>query len=276
LATNPLSGVRLTNTSGKHLLQGPVTVLDKGSYAGDARIDDVPPGQERLLSYGIDLDMRVDDTKRSETSAVLTAKIDRGMLILSRKFVNARTYAAENTTPRDKTLIIEHPVLRGWTLVDTPAPIETTPSVYRFKGFAAGNKVTMFTVKQELVSSQSIAMLPSDIGQLVLYSKTGEIPTAVRDAIAEAIRLKQATLDAQAEIAARTQRIADIGAEQTRIREDMKTVASSTEYYQRLLAKLNEQESSIESLQRDRDQLIAKRDAARTRLESYLSTLTVG
>ena len=36
---------------------GPVTVLDKGGYAGDARIDNVPPGQERLLSYGIDLDM---------------------------------------------------------------------------------------------------------------------------------------------------------------------------------------------------------------------------
>jgi len=42
------------NTTGKHLLQGPVTVLDGGSYAGDARIDDLPPGQERLISYGVD------------------------------------------------------------------------------------------------------------------------------------------------------------------------------------------------------------------------------
>src|SRR6185436_19001077 len=65
LRTNPLNGVRLKNTTGKHLLQGPVTVLEKGAYAGDARVDNVPPGQERLLSYGIDLDVLVDNTKNS-------------------------------------------------------------------------------------------------------------------------------------------------------------------------------------------------------------------
>ena len=31
LRTNPLNGVRLKNTTGKHLLQGPVTVLDKAA-----------------------------------------------------------------------------------------------------------------------------------------------------------------------------------------------------------------------------------------------------
>ena len=68
LSTNPLNGVRLKNTTGKHLLQGPITVLDKNAYAGDARIDNVPPGQERLLSYGIDLEMTVDNTKNVQTS----------------------------------------------------------------------------------------------------------------------------------------------------------------------------------------------------------------
>jgi len=48
LRTNPLNGVRVKNTTGKHLLQGPVTVLEKGNYAGDARIDNLPAGQERL------------------------------------------------------------------------------------------------------------------------------------------------------------------------------------------------------------------------------------
>ena len=276
LATNPLVGVRLTNTSGKHLLQGPVTVLDKGGYAGDARIDDVPPGQERLLSYGIDLEMRVDDSKRSDTNAVRTAKIDKGSLIVTRKFVEARTYVADNQSAKDKTLVIEHPVLHGWKLVDTPSPIETTPSVYRFKGVVAAHKLSAFTVKQEVVTDQSIAMLPSDISLLLQYTKSGEIPAAVRGTIAEAIRLKQAVIDAQNDMNARAARINEITAEQTRIRENMKTVAQTTDYYQRLLGKLNAQESSIETMQRERDQLAATRDAARARLESYLSTLTVG
>src|SRR6185503_12754133 len=35
LARHPLNGVLLKNTTGKHLLQGPITVFAAGSYAGD-------------------------------------------------------------------------------------------------------------------------------------------------------------------------------------------------------------------------------------------------
>jgi hypothetical protein len=47
---SPLLGLRLKNTSGLHLLRGPVTVFEGSSYAGDARIADLQPGEERLLS----------------------------------------------------------------------------------------------------------------------------------------------------------------------------------------------------------------------------------
>src|SRR5678809_858185 len=69
---NPLNGARVKNTTGKHLLQGPVTVLDGPSYAGDARIDNVPPGQERLISYGVDLQVLVDGAKAEDTDVIQT------------------------------------------------------------------------------------------------------------------------------------------------------------------------------------------------------------
>jgi len=65
-------------------------------------------------------------------------------------------------------------------------------------------------------------------------------------------------------------------AEQARIRENMKTVGQTTEYYKRLLTKLNEQESSIERLQRERDELSKTRDAQRKELEDYVINLTIG
>lgn len=276
LRTNPLNGVRLKNTTGKHLLQGPVTVLDKGSYAGDARIDNVPPGQERLLSYGIDLDMVVDNTKNTESGAIVSAKIYQGSLIIDRKLVSSQEYAADNKTSKDKMLVIEHPIRQGWKLVDTQKPMETTPILYRFKGTATAGKVTTLTVREELVQSEAIGMINTDIAQLVRYDRTGEIPKAVRDAIAKAIQMKQAVLDVERQITARNQQIAEITQEQSRIRENMKTVAQATQYYERLLGKLNEQESSIETLQKERDGLVARRDVLRKQLEEYLSNLTVG
>lgn len=275
----PLNGVLLENTTGKHLLQGPVTVLDKGVYAGDARIDDVPPGQQRLLSYGIDLDMLVDDTKSTQNTTVLTAKIDKGVLTVSRKLVSSQEYAADNKTNNDKILVIERPRRSGWNLVDTQKPFETTPDVYRFKGTAVAHKVTVLTVNEEFVTNETIMLASAALDQLVFYSRTGsgagDIPQRVRDALGKAIQLKQSIADVEADINAHTQRVGEITAEQGRMRENMKAVAQSTEYYNRLLAKLNEQESSIESLQKERDALTAKRDALSHELDEYLSGLTV-
>src|SRR5437868_5995979 len=56
----PLIGYRLKNSSSLHLMQGPITVFDGGAYAGDARIEDLAPGQERLISYALDLKVEVD------------------------------------------------------------------------------------------------------------------------------------------------------------------------------------------------------------------------
>src|SRR6185437_13402826 len=279
LRSNPLNGVLFKNTTGKHLLQGPVTVLEKGVYAGDARIDDVPPGQERLLSYGIDLDMPVDDTKNTQNTTLLTAKIDKGVLIVSRKLVASQEYAADNKTNKDKILVIERPIRSGWKLVDTQKPFETTADLYRFKGTAVANKVTVLTVNEEVVTSETIMLASADLDQLVLYSRTGngagDIPQRVRDALGKAVQLRQSIADVEADINAHTQRVGEITAEQERIRENMKTVSQTTEYYNRLLAKLNEQESSIEGLQKERDALMARRDSLRKALHDYLNGLTV-
>jgi hypothetical protein len=276
LRRNPLNGVLLKNTSDKHLLQGPVTVLDKGEYAGDARIDDVGPGQERLLSYGIDLDMTVDNTKQASTNAITTATIRKGLLVLTRKLSYSVEYAADNKSDKDKMLVIEHQIRPGWHLVDTQSPMETTPTHYRFKGSAPANKISTLTVREEITQSETVAMVNATIDMLLVYNRNGEIPARVRDAIAKAARLRQAVADADRDINVRVQQINDITAEQNRIRENMKTVAPSTQYYERLLSKLNEQESSIEGLQRERAAITLKRDAARGELDDYLSNLTVG
>ena len=51
----PLLGLRLKNTSGLHLMQGPITVYTDGSYAGDARIADLQPGdRHRCGQHAVD------------------------------------------------------------------------------------------------------------------------------------------------------------------------------------------------------------------------------
>ena len=276
LATNSLYGVRLKNTTKKSLLAGPLTILEKGGYAGDAQIDNLPAGQERLLSYGVDLQMLVNSSLNSQTSAVTTARLQKGLLFVDRKFVSRQEYLADNKSDKDKMLVVEHPLRQGWDLVDSPKPYESTASMRRFKIPAPAGKVTSLVVKEQSVQTQTLQLITTDISQLLLYSKTGEIPADIRAAITKAAQLASAVTDAEREINQRNRQISEITAEQNRIRENMKTVGQNTQYYQRLLAKLNEQESSIEKSQRERDEFTAKRDAARRDYESYVHDLTIG
>ena len=64
----PLLGLKFKNTSGLHLMQGPITVFEGTNYAGDARILDLQPNEERLLSYAIDLGTEVNPCPPATTA----------------------------------------------------------------------------------------------------------------------------------------------------------------------------------------------------------------
>jgi hypothetical protein len=275
LPRNPLYGARVKNTTGKHLLQGPITVIEGAAYAGDARIDNVPPNQERLISYGVDLQMLVDAKNNKQEDAIIAGKIVKGVLWVTNKHVVTQDYKAENKSDKDKTLIVEHPLRAGWKLVTPEKPLEKTDALYRFREPVAAGKSAQVRVVEELVNIQQIAILPTDVASLEFYGKTGSIPKAVRDVLAQAIGLKNAMTDTQRQIEERRRQAADITAEQSRIRENLKSVDRNSDYSIRLQKKLNDQESAIEKLQAEITSLTATLDQQRKGLEDFLKNTTV-
>ena len=59
-------------------MQGPITVFDGGNYAGDAEIDDVQPGAERLISYAMDLDTEVAPESIGHPEELVNVRIVEG------------------------------------------------------------------------------------------------------------------------------------------------------------------------------------------------------
>ena len=77
-AKHPLNGLWLTNTTKLHLMQGPITVFDDNVYAGDAKIEDLAPGSQRLLSYALDLDTEVAPESKDAPSDCSACGSTRG------------------------------------------------------------------------------------------------------------------------------------------------------------------------------------------------------
>src|SRR5262249_27235564 len=177
---------------------------------------------------------------------------------LTRKSVYTQEYVLENKADRDKVLIIEHPFRKGWKLVDSPKPVETTDTWYRFRESIPAGKTRILKVEEEIIQGETIAILPIDLGQVEFYSRMGEIPKEVRDALVKAMGLKSAMVGTERQIKERQQQLTEITQEQQRIRENMASVSQTSQtsqFYARLLSKLNDQETAIEKLQAEVEQL---------------------
>ena len=81
--------------------------------------------------------------------------------------------------------------------------------------------------------------------------------------------------DTQRQIDERRRQINEITDEQTRIRENLKTVDRNSDYATRLLKKLNDQETQIEKLQNGNARLPEELDAQRKDFEAYLQNTSV-
>ena len=271
----PLNGARVKNTTGKHLLAGPVTVLDAGSYAGDARMDDVPPGQERLVSFGIDLQMPVAAANNRVDASFLTGKIVKGVLQLTYKDVRTQEYQAENKGDRDKQLVVIHPARPGWKLLEPKEPSEKTDAVYRFKGTVPAGKLMKLTVKEENVRRQDFEILPGDATQVVAFSNTDGIPPKVKDALAKAAELKSAVVETHRRVEDGRGHVNGLVADQRRIDETLKTIGPNTELYGRLMKKLGDDETQIDQTHAEVEALVKQEQVQQKEMEDYVQRLNV-
>ena len=122
----PLLGLKFKNTSGLHLMQGPITVFEGSNYAGDARILDVEPNEERLLSYAVDLGTEVNPVPSSDNGRLTMVKVNKGILYSTTKVRETKTYTIVNRNDSERLVLVEHPVRNDFHLTDdTTKPAET-------------------------------------------------------------------------------------------------------------------------------------------------------
>src|SRR6185312_10920686 len=114
---HPLLGLRFKNTSGLHLSQGPITVFEGSTYAGDTRVLDVQPGEERLISYAIDLGTEVDPQTGAGSSRITSVKAVKGIVTTTTKVREQKAYRVANRGQQDRLVLIEHPNRTGQQFV---------------------------------------------------------------------------------------------------------------------------------------------------------------
>ncbi len=270
----PLLGLKFKNTSGLHLMQGPITVFEGSNYAGDSRIEDIQPKEERLLSYAIDLGTEVNPVPHSDNGKIVQLKAVKGVITTTTKVRESKTYTIKNRNEAERVVLIEHPVRNDFKLVDTDKPAETAADFYRFQVKVAPNKTETQTVTEERVFKQEMVLSNLDDNTIRLFINQPVISPKVKEGLNKAMGLRWSLNKTQQDIAELERQLKVLTDDQVRLRANLKEVPSDSEIGKRYLKKLNDQETVIETYQADVKKLQTTEHEQRKVFENYLASFT--
>ena len=253
-----LHGVRLKNNSSKYMLGGPITVLDTvkegTSYAGDARVSDVPPGESRLLSYAVDQDMSAT-VDRKEDLALIGATIGKGMLRLSYRHREFREYALENKAARDKEVVVESPILAHYQLKEPAKFSEKTDTMYRFQVPVKVKGSSVLRVAQENVTASEQDILKMDSDTLQTYMKEAAIPVRVKEKLKDVQSCRAAIVGLELKHKRQQAERTRILQEQSNTRENLRVLPKGSQSEADAVTDLKNHDAALKAIAKDLQEL---------------------
>lgn len=268
---NPMSAAELTNSTGKALDGGPITVFDGNSYAGEALVETMKAGDKRLISYAVDLGTRITTRFDMTRAAVREIHFNRGILTTRSAVQETKTYTIHNVDQKAKTLIIEHTARPEYKLLSAK-PLETTATAYRFEVKLAPGATEKFPVVEERLYDESTQITNLSPDVLISYLRNKSLSDSARQGLQQIADVKRKIADTQNQENQAQSEINDLSKDQDRVRQNIQSlnsVSGQQNQVQEYARQLATQETQLASL-RDRVSQLRKQRAA---LESNLNSL---
>jgi hypothetical protein len=249
---NPMRSVEFHNTTGLTLEGGPVTVLEAGSYVGEAMLDTLKPDEERLVPYAVELSVRVSDHTNSHKEQVGRVILRNQQMTTYTWDQRKTTYTIDNRAGQEYTLYLEHPRQNSeWELMEPATAHATTENFWRFKVTLPAKKAVQLVVQTRLTTLMRQNLVDIRPVDFMYWIEQKYIDAPTRKLL-DRIRGFQDRLGIlQRQINELEQERGTIHTEQGRIRENLQALgdrSSEKEFRERLVRTLNEQEDRLNAI----------------------------
>ena len=271
----PLLGLRFKNTTGQDLMQGPVAVYEGGTYAGDGRIMDLQPNEERLLSFAIDQGVEIKAEGATAPQKLISVKVVKGIMQVTHKLRETKCYYVKNRSPEDRDLIIEHPIREDWKLVTPEKANEVSRDVYRFDLTVEAGK----TAKQEVVEERSqlsaVTLASTDDNTIKVFLSGDVASPKLKEALSKAVDFRGQLSATQRDLTQLQSQLKAITDDQVRLRANLDKMPPTSAAYKRYLDKFDQQETEIEKIQKGIDEKLAAVRTQQAAYDDFLAGLSV-
>jgi hypothetical protein len=273
----PRRALWLTNSTGLTLDGGSFTVLEENAFAGEGIFDAIRPDEKRLISYAVDLPLNATSRSESEPQRVMRAIVNKGVLVQRSEIREKRTYMFRNEDTTARSVIIEHPVRAGYELRSEAKPVETTADWLRFRLRVEPKQVATLVIEEARPAETTYAVSNINSDRLELYVRQKSIDKSIEDAIRKVLAQKGVVADLESRKGERENERESIYNDQQRIRENMKSLKGSSEekaLLQRYTQQLNQQETRLDALKKEMEQLDAQIEKAEAEVDRMIEALS--
>src|SRR5260370_23910729 len=208
---------------------------------------------------------------------VWSVLVSQGVMKHVSEILEKKTYTFRNEDSSARTVIIEHPVRAGFELRGDTRPAASTAGWMRFRLLVDSNQTAPFEVSEVRPIEVSYTLTSITDDHVALFLRQKSIDKTGEDALRRIIAQKAIVADLDSKKEDRESQMNKIFDDQQRLRENMKALKGSAEekaLLQRYTQQLNEQETHLEALRKESEQLEAQHDSAQAALDKLIQQLS--
>lgn len=267
----PMSGILLKNTTTLTFEGGALTVLERNAYAGEALMERLKSGENRIIGFALDLETLVDVKREQQREPAKLVKAIDGNFQVHYFKTDKRVYKIQNQTERPKIFFIEHPITEKWALSDNTAkPTEVTANHYRFRIELKPFETVVLPIIERQGLMDSYVLRNLNQADVELFVRQKSVDAATKQKLEQLINVRANINRINEQLKTLEDETRIIADDQKRLRENIEALAKTPEaktLIARYIAKANEQETRLEQIAKDRLSLQTERQ----RLENELA-----
>jgi hypothetical protein len=272
---HPLNAAELTNSTGKTLDGGPITVYDSNAYAGEALMETTKASDKRLISYGIDLGTRITTKIDSDAQNYREVHMRRGILTAKSARIETKTFTIRNVDAKAKTLILEMPIRPGYKVLNQK-PSETTANAYRFEVKLPASGTEQFPVREEYIFDQSLAVANLTPDFLISLVQNRQLSEPARAQLQKIVDKKRQIAGTDRDAAQVQRQIDELFKDQERLRQNLSSlnqVAGQQGQVQKYASQLSAQELKLTALRDRAEELRKLKDSQAAELATLIESM---
>jgi DNA repair exonuclease SbcCD ATPase subunit len=186
-----------------------------------------------------------------------------------------RTYTARNVDQKAKTLIIEHPLRPGYTLLNQK-PAEKTPNHYRFEIQLASRATQEFAVSEERIYDQQYAVTNLTPDVILSYVRNRTLTDAGRRQLQAIANQKSLTVENDRALQEAEGKIRELSTDEDRIRQNIASlhnISGQQQQVQNYAGQLDAHEQQLTATRDRQAELQKKKSALQAELDRLVDAL---